>query len=40
MSLQSKPVELSEEVYEDWIDMNSHLDVAEVPTEEKIIMRL
>jgi hypothetical protein len=33
MSLQSIPVELSEEVCEDWIDVDSHLDVAEVPTE-------
>jgi hypothetical protein len=36
MSLQSKPIELSEEIYEDWIDVDSHLDVVEVPTEEEI----
>jgi hypothetical protein len=28
--------EFSIKVYGDWIDMDSHLDVAEVPTEEEI----
>jgi len=31
-SLPEKPI--AEEVYENWIDVDSHLDIAEVPTEE------
>jgi hypothetical protein len=36
MSLLPKSVELSEEVYEDWIDVDSQLDVTMVLTEEEI----
>ena len=35
-SLPEKPIDLSDEVYGDWIDMDSHLDVAEIQTEEEI----
>jgi hypothetical protein len=35
MLLRSKPVEFSEEEYKDGIDVNSHLDVAEVPVEDQ-----
>ena len=31
-----KTIELSEAVYGNWIDVNSHLGVAEVPTEKEI----
>lgn len=30
------PIDLSDEVYGDWIDADSHLDEAEVQTEEEI----
>lgn len=35
-SLPEKPVDLSDEVYGDWVDVDSHLDVAEIQTEEEI----
>lgn len=36
MSFRSKSVEFSEEVFTIWIDVYSHLDVAEVLTEVEI----
>jgi hypothetical protein len=35
-SLPEKPVDLSHEVYGDWVDVDLHLDVAEIQTEEEI----
>jgi len=35
-SLPEKPVDLSDEVYGDLVDVDSHLDVAEIQTEEEI----
>jgi len=37
-SLPQKPVDFSNEVYGDWTDVDSHLDVAEIQTEEKIFI--
>ena len=34
--MPEKPIDLSDEVYGDWIDMDSRLDVAEIQTEEEI----
>lgn len=31
-SLSDNPVEFSQEVYENWINVDSHFNVAEVPT--------
>lgn len=36
LSLPEKPVYLSDEVYGNWINMDSHLDAAEIQTEEEI----
>jgi hypothetical protein len=35
-SLPEKPVDLSDEVYGDWVDVDSHLDVASATSISKI----